>query len=129
MSILKTIESFLGITRKPAFIDFNSDLLVQLQTNRDTALRHIIPTRMMNEFMNSVYSDQHLISILKDIYHTYQDYLTSEESRNIYLQYSLRRCLSIKGFGSRLILHHKTDPEVIVRTMLSDAQTESIEDK
>lgn len=129
MSILKTIESFFGITQKPTLNDSDPDLLVQLQANRDTTLRHIIPTHIMNEFMNSVYPDQHLKSIVKDIYHTYQDYLTSEESRSVYLQYALRISLSIKGFGRRLILHHNIDPEVIVRTMLGDTETESIKEK
>ena len=129
MSILKTIESFFGITQKPTLNDYDPDMLVQLQANRDTTLRHIIPTHMMNEFMTSVYPDQHLKSIVKDIYHTYQDYLTSEESRSVYLKYALRISLSIKGFGRRLILHHNIDPEVIVRTMLDDTETESIKEK
>jgi len=128
MSILKTVKSFLGITEKLTFNDSDSDLLVKLQANRETALRQIIPTRMMNEFMNSVYPDQHLKSIVRDIYHTYHDYLVSEESRNVYLQYALRLSLSIKGFGRRLILHHNIDPEVIVRTMLGDIETKSIEE-
>ena len=127
MSILKTIKSFLGVTEKLTFNESDSDLLVQLQANRETALRQIIPTRLMNEFMNSVYPDQHLKLIVKDIYHTYHDYLTSEESRSVYLQYALRLSLSIKGFGRRLILHHNIDPEVIVRIMLGDTETESIE--
>jgi hypothetical protein len=126
--MLKTIKSFLGITEKLTFNETDSDLLVQLQANRETALRQIIPTRMMNEFMNSVYPDQHLKSIVKDIYHTYHDYLTSEESRSVYLQYALRLSLSIKGFGRRLILHHNIDPEVIVRIMLGDTETESVEE-
>lgn len=126
--MLKTIKSFLGITEKLTFNETDSDLLVQLQANRETALRQVIPTRMMNEFMNSVYPDQHLKSIVKDIYHTYHDYLTSEESRSVYLQYALRLSLSIKGFGRRLILHHNIDPEVIVRIMLGDTETESVEE-
>ena len=128
MKILKNMKGFLGITEKLTFNDSDSDLLVQLQANRETALRQIIPTRMMNEFMNSVYPDQHLKSIVKDIYHTYHDYLMSEESRSVYLQYALRLPLSVKGFGRRLILHHNIDPEVIVRTMLGDTETESIEE-
>ena len=128
MSILKTIKSFLGITEKLTFNESGSDLLVQLQANRETALRQIIPTRMMNEFMNSVYPDQHLKSIVEDIYHTYHDYLMSEESRSVYLQYALRLSLSIKGFGRRLILHHNIDPEIIVRIMLGDIETRSIEE-
>jgi hypothetical protein len=128
MSILKTIKSFLGITEKLTFNDSDSDLLVKLQANRDTALRQLIPTRMMNEFMNFIYPDHHLKLIVKDIYHTYHDYLVSEESRRVYLQYALRLSLSIKGFGRSLILHHNIDPEVIVKTMLGDTEIESIEE-
>ena len=127
MSILKTIKNFLGITEKLTLNDSDSDLLVQLKANRETAVRQLIPTRMMNEFMNSVYSDQHLKSIVKDN-STYHDYLLSEELRSAYLQYTLRMSLSIKGFGRRLILHHNIDPEVIVRIMLGDTETESIEE-
>ena len=128
MKILKNIKGFLGITEKLTFNDSDSDLLVQLQANRETALRQIIPTRMMNEFMNSVYPDQHLKSIVKEIYHTYHNNLMSADSRSVYLQHALRLSLSIKGFGRRLILHHNIDPEVIVRIMLGDTETESIEE-
>jgi len=127
MSILKTIKSFLGITEKLTLNDSDPDLLVQLQANRETAVRQIIPTRMMNEFMNSVYYEQHLKSIVKDK-STYHEYLMSEELRSVYLQYALRMSLSNKGFGRRLILHHNIDPEVIVRIMLGDTETESIEE-
>ena len=128
MNIFKAIKKFFGITEKLTFNDSDSDLLVKLQANRETALRQIIPTRMMNEFMNSVYPDHHLKSIVKDIYHTYHDYLMSEESRSVYLQYALRLSLSIKGFGRRLILHHEIDPEVVVGIMLGDTDTESTEE-
>ena len=128
MKILKTIKSFLGITEKLTFNDSDSDLLVQLQANRETALRQIIPTRMMNEFMNSVYPDQHLKSIVKEIYHTYHNNLMSADSRSAYLQYTLRLSLSIKGFWRRLLLHHNIDPEVVVRIMLGDTETESTEE-
>jgi len=128
MSILKTVKSFLGITEKLTFDDSGSGLLAKLQANRETALRQVIPTRMMNEFMNFIYPDHHLKLIVKDIYNTYHDYLASEESRRVYLQYALRLSLSIKGFGRSLILHHNIDPEVIVRTMLGDTETESIEE-
>jgi len=128
MSILKTIQSFLGMTEKLTFNDSDSDLLVQLQTNRETALRQIIPTRLMNEFMNSVYPDQYLKSIVRDTYQTYHDHLMNEESRNVYLQYALRLSLSFKGFGRRLILHYNIDPEAIVRIMLGETETESIEE-
>jgi hypothetical protein len=127
MSKLKNIKRFLGMKEKLDFSGSDSDLLVNLQATRETALRHIIPTRMMHEFMNSVYPDQHLKSIVKDIYHTYHDYLMSEELRNMYLQDSLRLSLSVKGFGRRLILYHSIDPEVIVKTMLSDTKPESNE--
>jgi len=59
---------------------------------------------------------------------TYHDYLMSEVLRSAYLQYALRMSLSIKGFGCRLILHHNIDPEVIVRIMLGDTETESVEE-
>jgi len=123
MNILKDIKNFLGITEKLTFNDSDSDLLVQLQTNRETALRQIIPTRMMNEFMNSVYPDQHLKSIVREIYHTYHNNLMSADSRNAYLQYTLRLSLSIKGFWRRLLLHHNIDPEVVVRIMLTDIES------
>jgi hypothetical protein len=125
---MKNIKSFLGMTEKLNFDDSDSDLLVQLQSNRETVLRQIIPTRMMNEFMNSVYPDQHLRSIVREIYHTYHDYLVDEELRNVYLQYVLRLSLSVKGFGRRLILHYNVDPETIVRTMLGNTEAESIEE-
>jgi len=128
MSILKTIKSFLGITEKLTYNDSDSDLLARLQANRETALRQIIPTRMMNEFMNSIYPDHHLRIIVRDIYNTYHDYLVSEESRRTYLEYALRLSLSIKGFGRNLILHHNVDPEVIVRTMLGDTEIEPVDE-
>jgi hypothetical protein len=123
MSTLKTIKNFLGIAEKLTFNDADSDLLVQLQANRETALRQIIPTRMMNEFMNSVYPDHHLKLIVREIYHTYHNNLMSADSRNAYLQYTLRLSLSIKGFWRRLLLHHNIDPEVVVRTMLKDIES------
>jgi hypothetical protein len=123
MSKLKTIKSFLGIAEKLTFNDADSDLLVQLKANRETALRQIIPTRMMNEFMNSVYPDQHLKSIVRDIYHTYHNNLMSADSRNAYLQYTLRLSLSIKGYWRRLLLYHNIDPEVVVSIMLKDIES------
>ena len=123
MSKLKTIKSFLGIAEKLTFNDADSDLFVQLKANRETALRQIIPTRMMNEFMNSVYPDQHLKSIVRDIYHTYHNNLMSADSRNAYLQYTLRLSLSIKGYWRRLLLHHNIDPEVVVSIMLKDIES------
>jgi len=127
MGIVNTIKSFLGISEKMDFDDSDSDLLVKLQDNREIVLRKIIPTRLMHEFMNFIYPDHHLKLMVKDIYHTYHNYLVSEESRRVYLQYALRLSLSTKGFGRRLILHHNIDPEVIVRTMLADTETELTE--
>ena len=127
MSKLKNIRRFLGINEKLDFNGSDSDLLAHLQANRETALRQIIPTRLMTEFMNSIYPDQHLKSIVKDIYQTYCDYLVSEQIRNMYLKDSLRLSLSVKGFGRRLILHHGIDPEVIVNIMLGDTKTTSEE--
>jgi len=128
MSILKAIKKFFGITEESALNDSDSHLFVQLQANRETAVRQIIPIRMMNEFINSVYPDHHLKSIVKDIYHTYHNNLMSADSRNAYLQYTLRLSLSIKGFWRRLLLHHNIDPEVVVRIMLRDTDTESTEE-
>ena len=127
MSKLKNIRRFFGINEKLDFNGSDSDLLAHLQANRETALRQIIPTRLMTEFMNSIYPDQHLKSIVKDIYQTYRDYLVSEQIRNMYLKDSLRLSLSVKGFGRRLILHHSIDPEVIVNIMLGDTKTTSEE--
>ena len=116
------------MNEKLDFSGSDSGLLKNLQTNRETALRHLIPTRMMNEFMNSVYPDQNLKSIVKDIYHSYHDHLTSEELRKMYLQNSLRLSLSVKGFGRRLILHHSIDPEDIVKIMLGHSKPASEEE-
>jgi hypothetical protein len=54
MTILKTLKNFLGITEKLPHDDSYSIFLVKLQKNRDTALRQIIPTRMMNEFQMTI---------------------------------------------------------------------------
>ena len=128
MSILKTIKNFLGITEKLNYNDSGSYLLAKLQANRETALRQIIPTRMMNEFMHSIYPDHHLKIIVRDIHNTYNNYLVNEESRRTYLLYALRLSLSMKGFGRNLILHHNIDPEVIVRTMVGDTEIESVDE-
>jgi hypothetical protein len=124
MSIISSIKKFLMISNVPASDISESPLYVQLQANREIALRQVIPTEMMNEFLTFIYPNQRLKSIVKDMYHTYHDYLISPEARNAYLPYVLRLALSIRRFGHRLILHSNIDPEDIVRIMLENTGIE-----
>lgn len=124
MGILNSIKKFLMISNVPTSDVSDSPLLVQLQTNRETALRQVIPTSMMNEFLTFIYPNQRLKSIVKDMYHTHHDYLISPEARGAYLPYVLRLALSIRRFGHRLILHNNIDPEVIIKIMLKNTGTE-----
>lgn len=120
MSILNSIKNSFGITKESPLNDPETRLFIQLQANRDIALRQIIPTPMMNEFVTSIYTDQHLKSIVKDMY---RNKLVNADSHSAFLQYTLRISLSIHGFGRRLILHHKVDPEVVAATMLRDTES------
>jgi hypothetical protein len=128
MSLINTIKKFFG-AREKSFADVaDSALFGQLQANRETALRQIIPTRMMNEFLTAIYPDHRLKAIVKDIYTTYHDYLKAPDILSAYLQYVLRLLISTNRFGHRLILYHNIDPEVVVKTMLSDSDTGATEE-
>jgi hypothetical protein len=101
---------------------------MKLQKNRDTALRQIIPTRMMNEFQMTIYPDYRLKAIVRDIYSTYHDNLKEPDMINAYLRHVLRLFISTHRFGHRLILHHNIDPEVVVQIMLRESDTKLAEE-
>ena len=91
-------------------------MLERLKANRTIAAMQIVPASMQNEFLKSVYPDDHLKSIVTGAYDT------SKVADNLimtYLDYAVRLSLSIQGFGLRLIYRHRIDPDGIAKIMLT----------
>ena len=89
-------------------------LLIQLQDNRQAALQSV-PADLKKEFIAKVYPDKRLINCIKIVV---RNYFINDESRLVLLEYGLRRCITTKGFGVRLIVFHNMDPELVVKIMV-----------
>ena len=113
------INKFLGTTKEAPFTDFEKDILTQLQSNRKAAIAELIPDSMIIEFINTIYSDRRLKSVIHSIYSS-ELLRNKADSRRAFLQDSIHSCLSINHFGRRLILYHGIDPQTVVKMMLTD---------
>jgi hypothetical protein len=89
-------------------------LLIQLQDNRQAALQSV-PADLKKEFIAKVYPDKRLINCIKIVV---RNNFINDESRLVLLEYGLRRCITTKGFGVRLIVFHNMDPELVVKIMV-----------
>ena len=121
MSLLNSLGKFFGINKQHLLTDCETHLLNQLQTNRRTVSQQLIPDRMKNKFISSVYPDQQLMFFVKGIC---SNESVSEETRRKFLQNAIRLSLSIEGFGTNLISHYRLNPEAVVTIMLQDIDFE-----
>ena len=89
-------------------------LLTQLQDNRQAALQSL-PADLKKEFIIKVYPDKQLINCIKIVV---GNNFIANESRLVLLEYGLKRCITTKGFGIRLIVFHNINPELIIKIMV-----------
>ena len=94
--------------------DRELELFARLKNNRQTALQQIHHDAKA-EFLSSIYSDKKLLNYSKTIL---QDKYITKGLLLTLLEYEIRKPLSIRDFGKRLIVYYHTDPEAIIKSML-----------